>query len=132
MSKSHAKFGYRGISNIALDTVTLSKSVADKVVRDGKKRPVCLTGRAGSRDGPFCSYFYESYQQLYGNAASLNKSLIIQPMNLSFPGEMEKEFADIFKDLDEQGYEPDSLITVSGQVFSTINNVNFIYNNLFN
>lgn len=110
---------------MALDIVSLAKSVAKTVASDGKQRPVCMIETMASKVSPFCSYFYEAYQEMFGNAASANITQVVQYINLSYPGVMESEFMTILNTLHDQGYEPDSFIAFSEYVFTTINNVEY-------
>ncbi|KAL9558812.1 hypothetical protein MBANPS3_000712 [Mucor bainieri] len=113
---------YPGLSNVAVDMVELSRSIAHRVVADGKSRPVCITERSMDVHSAFCQYFYEAYQELHGNTALVKQEQVVQSVNLSYPGAMENEFIAILRRLYEEGaYEPDSYIAFSEYVFSIIN-----------
>lgn len=107
--------------------VELSRSIADRVVADGKSRPVCITERSTDKHSPFCQYFYEAYQELHGNNALIKQEQVVQSVNVSYPGAMENEFMAILRRLYEDGaYEPDSYIAFSEYVFSIINSVSLV------
>ncbi|EPB87482.1 RGC/RGC protein kinase [Mucor circinelloides 1006PhL] len=113
---------YPDLSNVALDMVGLSRSIANRVVADGYSRPLCITERSIDVQSSFCQYFYEAYQELHGNNAIVKAEQVVQSVNLSYPGAMENEFMAILRRLYEDGaYEPDSYITFSEYVFSIIN-----------
>lgn len=117
---------HRNLSNVALDMIELSKSIAERVVIDGNSRPVCITERSTEVSSPFCQYFYEAFQELHGNNAIPKSNQVVQSVNVSYPGAMENEFMAIIRRLYEDGsYEPDSFITFSEYVFEIINSVSF-------
>lgn len=117
----------RDLSNVALDMVGLSRSIANRVVADGYSRPLCITERSMGVQSSFCQYFYEAYQELHGNNAMVKAEQVVQSVNLSYPGAMENEFMAILRRLYEDGaYEPDSYITFSEYVFSIINSVSLV------
>ena len=104
--------------------VGLSRSIAHRVVADGKSRPVCITERSTDIHSVFCQYFYEAYQELHGNNALVKQEQVVQSVNVSYPGAMENEFMAILRRLYEEGaYEPDSYIAFSEYVISIINSV---------
>ncbi|KAI8644223.1 hypothetical protein BD408DRAFT_401184 [Parasitella parasitica] len=115
---------YSHLSNVALDMVDLSKSIANKIAADGKTRPVCITERSTQVASPFCHYFYEAYQQLQGNSAAATADQVVKSVNVSYPGAMENEFMTIIQRLyEDDSYEPDSFVTFSEYVFTIINSV---------
>jgi hypothetical protein len=92
-------------------------------MQDEKTRPICITERSATMSSPFCRYFYQAYQELRGNRAPLQEEQVVQSVNMSFPGAMEKEFLSIVQNLNDRDYDPDSYITFSEHVFTIINNV---------
>jgi hypothetical protein len=108
---------------VGLDILALARSIAETIIQDEKTKPICITERSATISSPFCRYFYQAYQELRGNQAPLLEDLVVQSVNMSFPGAMEKEFLSVIQNLNDRGYEPDSYITFSEHVFTIINNV---------
>lgn len=112
------------ISNIGLDFEELSHSLTEALQSDGKSKPICISERFSSTTAsPFCSYFYQTYQQKLGNNNVPKFQEVVQSVNVSYPGAMESEFMNIMRRLHRDDYKPDAYITFSEPVFEIINNV---------
>lgn len=111
------------MANVGLDIHSLANSIAKTVIEDEKLTPICITERTSSVSSPFCRYFYQAYQDELGNSGRPTFNQVVHSVNLSYSGAMETEFLGILLQLNEDGYEPDSLITFSEYVFSIINSV---------
>ncbi|KAF1804896.1 hypothetical protein FB192DRAFT_1053619 [Mucor lusitanicus] len=109
------------IHNIALDTLDLSRNVAEAVVKDNYTRPLCISEITPWKQSGFCDRFYLEYTSL---AAQRNMTVDRLPsfnVNISTDSSMDLEVAAILARLAASDSSPDTYVTMSEYTFETLN-----------
>ncbi|CAO3617380.1 unnamed protein product [Mucor fragilis] len=109
------------IHNIALDTLDLSRNVAEAVVNDNYSRPLCIAEITPWKQSGYCDRFYKEFASL---AAQRNMTVDRFPpfnVNISTDSSMDLEVAAILARLAETGSSPDTYVTMSEYTFETLN-----------
>lgn len=113
----------RYLSNVGVNISHLAQSIAESVISDDRKQPLCLADMSLGSKSDFCNLFYDAYKSRVSYPPDSNN--IIHYINYTYPGAMEAEFLQIENTLRKKNYIPDSFITISERIFNVINNVIF-------
>ncbi|ORZ20482.1 hypothetical protein BCR42DRAFT_434868 [Absidia repens] len=136
--------------NVAIDLDDLAQSLAETLIQDDIKAPVCFAEKTGPDVSSLCRQFYDAYKklstlslaisptteqqqqqhELATNPASSeggNSSLVPQAhhvihyINISTGDATDKQFQNIMTFLETIHYEPDAFVTFSDHIFDIIN-----------
>lgn len=106
---------------------TLTRSIANIMVKDDLKTPTCFQTHTRTQDDFFCALLYDMYQQAHGNASLLpSKENFIHSLNLTTSTAMEVEFETVNSTLRAKNYVPDAYITLSEYIFNVMDYVSSV------
>lgn len=112
------------VNSLSYNTTRLTRSIAQVMVQDDLKTPVCFQTHTRVLNDFFCEQLYHTYQMILNNASSLpSKDTFIHSLNLTTSTTMEVEFEAINATLRAKNYVPDAYITLSEYIFNVMDYV---------
>ncbi|KAI9275752.1 hypothetical protein BDA99DRAFT_601329 [Phascolomyces articulosus] len=98
-------------ANVVSDSATLAASVAQSLVQDEAKKPVCFSSHTPWKTSRFCDKVYVAYKHQFNNAMDIPPLEDFRHLiNLSTITAMEIDFQNTIDSLQQRGYNPDRLL----------------------
>ncbi|KAI8092857.1 uncharacterized protein BX664DRAFT_96027 [Halteromyces radiatus] len=113
------------VPNVAINLADLSQSIANTMIEDNIKAPVCLAEQTYMDITSFCQHFYEAYRTHFTTGSDSfhipQAHHVIHYINISTGDATDKQFQNIMTALASMHYEPDAIVTFSDHIFDIIN-----------